>query len=263
MLPGYFESLKAIHIFPVLSRWAEFEWKIFLLRSEFALSYRFNIFLPQVNVHIIVPYLIKLNLGAFWSLPVRWGPFESQMLLSPGVGSALLQRRGWIRAGSRSGWLQPLPGSAWRELGECWQRAEGSGAKGGTWREAVLHENSAGSSSCQPFPCAGCNSVPGECIAWLTAGCVSPQQTLSVHEGLVLGLFWDRRARQGDLLNNKPSRAAASLRGVTQSPCHPFPSNLHIKVTRPEISRMSCSWPRPDVQPVLLGRSWLSADPPL
>lgn len=166
MLPeGYFESFKAIHIFPVLSRWVESEWKILLSGSEFALSYQCNIFLSKVNSYIIViaPYhhfisdvgkfrcilVIACCLVALWESGVA----------QPGMGLAPLQSRVQIRTGTWLGGHQPLPGSAWQELGECWQCALGSGAEGETRREAVVYENSAGSGNCQPFPCPRCNSV--------------------------------------------------------------------------------------------------------
>lgn len=224
------------------------------MRSEFALSYRFNIFLPQINVHIIAPYLIGVNLGAFWSLPVRWGPFESQMLLSPGwaqhscnagVGSVLGRDQG------DSNHYLGLVGESWVSVGSV-LRVQVQKERRGEKLFFMKTQPAPAAASLSPAlavtQCQG-SAWPGSQLD------VYLHSRLSVPEGLVLGLFWDRRAGQGDLLNNKPLGAAASLPGVTQSSCHPFPSNLHIKVTQPEISCMSCSWPRPPVQPVLLGCS--------
>lgn len=38
---------------------------MFSLRPELALNFLLNIFLPKVNSHITVPYLIRVNLDAF------------------------------------------------------------------------------------------------------------------------------------------------------------------------------------------------------
>lgn len=160
---GYFESLEAIRIFLVLSRWVEFEWRIFPLRSEFASSFLFCNFLPKMNSHIPVPYLIGVNLDAFWSVPVRWETFESDAAYA-GVGSAAVQCRDQICTGLRWGWLQPLPETAW----QSWVRA------GSVLRVQVQKERCGEKlfSMKTPFPCPRCNCVY-QGSAQLTAGCVS------------------------------------------------------------------------------------------
>lgn len=174
---GNFESSKAIRIFPVLSRWVESEWKIFLSsRSEFASNYQFHIFLPKVNSRmvVIVPYLMWVNLDAVWSLPIGWWPFESRMLLSLGWAQHL------CNAGFRSslghGWGGSSPylgllGKSWVSVDSvlrfrCGRRdVERSCA---LWKLSWFRQLPA-----FPLPWL-LPSMPGECMARLTAGCVSP-----------------------------------------------------------------------------------------